>query len=142
MAKTKTKKKSSKAKAASNTAPQIIAAKGGLAAGAFLKEVNFTLDDPLSNAQLKDLQASVEAVVERELGEGRPVNLFGLVKIVPRLHTKGERMVNEEFGNPDSKKVKKTYKAKISLKASQGIFSKKTKDMLPSVQKLTKLLGR
>ena len=45
----------------------------------------------------------------RELQEGNPVNLFGLVKIVPRYHTKGERMVNKEFGNPDSPKVKKVY---------------------------------
>ena len=139
----KTAKKTSKKTAAKkgDGSPQIIVAKGGLSASQFLKEVNFTLDEPLKAGQLRDLQNSLEAVVEKELGKGRPVNLYGLVKIVPRLHTKGERMVNKEFGNPESPKVKKTYKAKVSLKATQGIFSKKIKDAMPSVQKLQKTIG-
>lgn len=136
--KTKKAKKSSKK---NDGTPQIIAAKGGLTASQFLKEVNFTLDEPLKPAQLRDLQNSIEAVVVAQLAEGNPVNLFGLVKIVPRLHTKGERMVNKEFGNPESPKVKKTYKAKTSFKSGQGIFTKKVKDAMPSVQKLAKKLG-
>lgn len=139
MAKAKTKSKKSKKK--NDGAPQILAAKGGLTAAAFLHEVNFTLDEPLRKSQLRDLQKSIEAVVEKELSEGNPVNLFGLVKIVPRLHTKGERMVNKEFGNPASPKVKKVYKAKTSFKTGQGIFTKKVKDSMPSVQKLTKKLA-
>lgn len=135
----KTKKKATKKKA--DGTPQIIAAKGGLTASQFLKEVNFTMDNPLKASDLRDFQASIEAVVAAELSEGNPVNLFGLVKIVPRLHTKGERMVNKEFGNPDSPKVKKTYKAKTSFKTGQGIFTKKVKDQMPSVVKLTKKLG-
>lgn len=119
-------------------APQIIAAKGGLTAAQFLTEINSTLDEPLSRRQLRDLQVSIESVVVNELEQGNPVNLFGLVKIVPRLHTKGTRMVNEEFGNPESKKVKKSYKSKVSLKVGQGIFTKKVKDALPTVQKLQK----
>lgn len=140
MAKTKTKTKKKAGKKNDGT-PQILAAKGGLTASQFLKEVNFTLENPLKAADLRDLQQSIEAVVREQLEEGNPVNLFGLVKIVPRLHTKGERMVNSEFGNPDSKKVKKTYKAKTSFKTGQGIFTKKVKDNMPSVQKLTKKLG-
>ena len=139
---TKSKKKAGKkAGKKADGAPQILAAKGGLTASQFLKEVNFTLENPLKASDLRDLQASIEAVVAAELSQGNPVNLFGLVKIVPRLHTKGERMVNSEFGNPDSKKVKKTYKAKTSFKTGQGIFTKKVKDQMPSVPKLTKKLG-
>lgn len=140
MAKKTNKSKKKGGKKAATGAPEILVMKGGLTASEFLKEVNFTLDDPLPAKQLRDLQASVEAVVAEQLSQGNPVNLFGLVKIVPRLHTKGERMVNSEFGNPQSPQVKKTYKAKVSLKATQGIFTKKVKDNMPSVQKLQKVL--
>lgn len=140
MATKKKGKKNSKAKTASDE-PKIVAAKGGLTAAQFANEVNYTMDEPLSRAQLKDLTASIEAVTVEQLKEGNPVNLFGLVKVVPRLHTKGVRMVNKEFGNPESGKVKKTYKAKVSLKGSQGIFTKKIKDALPTVQKLQKKVG-
>ena len=139
MAKAKKSKKKTTKK--DDGAPTIIASKGGLTAAAFLKEVNFELDEPLTGKALRDLQVCIEAVAERELSEGNPVRLFGLVQIVPRLHTRGERMVNKEFGNPESPKVKKKYPAKISLKSGQGIFSKKVKDALPSVQKLQKRTG-
>lgn len=143
MAANKKGKKASKAKtkAKDTDAPQIIVATGGLSAVDFAKEVNFTLDEPLSNKQLKDLRDSIQAVVVDQLEQGNPVNLFGLVKIVPRLHTKGTRMVNSVFGDSESPKVKKNYKAKVSLKATQGIFSKPVKDALPSAQKLQTKLG-
>jgi len=141
LAKTKTKKKAKGKTKTKGNEPQIIVAKGGLTAAQFLKEVNMKMDNPLSGADLRDFQICVEAVVEEELGEGNPVNLFGLVKIKPRLHTKGERMVSSVFGDPTSPKKKKTYKAKITLAATQGIFTKKVKDALPSVQKLSKNLG-
>ncbi len=136
--KTPKSKKKSEAKPADSSLPQIIAMKGGLTAAQFMAEVNAMMDEPLARAQVRDLQLSIEAVVEKELSEGNPVNLFGLVKIAPRLHTKGERMVNKEFGNPDSPKVKKVYKAKTSFKSGQGIFTKKVKDAMPSAQKLAK----
>lgn len=141
MAKKSSKSKKSKKAAASDGAPQILVAKGGLTAAQLLTEINSTLDEPLSQKALRDLKVSVESVVVDQLEQGNPVNLFGLVKIAPRLHTKGVRLVNKEFGNPDSPKVKKTYKPKVTLKVGQGIFSKAVKDALPSVQKLQKKVG-
>lgn len=141
MASKKTKSKKNSKKTGSGDEPRIIVASGGLTANQLLVEINSTLDEPLSRKQLSDLNASVLAVVQDQLAQGEPVNLFGLVKIVPRLHTKGVRMVNSVFGDKESPKVKKTYKAKISLKTTQGIFSKKVKDALPTVQKLSKKLG-
>jgi hypothetical protein len=140
MAKTKSKSKSKKK---DTGAPQIITAKGGLPAGKFMVEILDMMEDDLrlNKQQAKDFSDSLIAVVERELGEGNPVNLFGLVKIVPRLHTKGVREVNSVFGDSESPKVQKKYPAKISIKSGQGIFTKKVKDALPSVQKLQKKLG-
>lgn len=140
---TKTKgKKNSKTKkgkkAVDATLPQIIVMKGGPTAAQLLNEVNVLMDNPLTNAQKKDFNICLEQIVQDHLVEGDPVNLFGLVKISPRLHTAGERMVNKEFGNPESPKVKKKYKAKVTLKVGQGIFTKKIKDALPTVQKLQK----
>lgn len=136
MAKGKTKK----AKKATTEAPQIITMKGGLPVGKFVDEILLMMEDDLriSKKQSKDFTDSLVAVVERELGEGNPVNLFGLVKITPRLHTKGVREVNSVFGDKDSPKVNKKYPAKVSLKVGQGIFTKKVKDALPSVAKLQK----
>ena len=132
-------KKTTKSKAKTETgAPSIVVMKGGKTAAQLFNEVNLILDEPMTNAQKRDFMISLEQVVTDELAEGNPVNLFGLVKIVPRLHTKGERMVNSEFGNPESPKVKKKYSAKVSLKAGQGIFSKKVKGAMPTVQKLQK----
>lgn len=141
MAKSTKRTKSSKKKEDTG-APQIITAKGGLTAAQFMNEVLFTMEDDLrlSKKQAKDFSDSLVAVVERELGEGKPINLFGLVKIAPRLHTKGTRSVNTVFGDPESPKTTKKYPAKISLKTGQGIFSKKVKDALPSVQKLQKVI--
>lgn len=138
------KKSSSKKGGAVTDAPQIIAAKGGLPAGKLLDEILIAMEDDLriSKKQARDFSDSLIAVVERELGNAQPVNLFGLVKIVPRLHTKGQRKVNSEFGNPDSPMVTKKYAAKVSLKSGQGIFTKKVKDALPTVQKLQKALGK
>jgi len=133
VAKTKTKKSAKKV-----AEPQIIESKGGLSASQFLRAMNSQLDSPLTHKQLSDLKATVEMVVSEELSKGEPVNLFGLVKIVPRLHTAGERMVNSEFGNPESPKVKKKYAAKISLKATQGIFTTAVKSSLPTVRTLAK----
>jgi hypothetical protein len=143
VAKGKNNKKSTKKKAEAGGAPQIITMKGGLPVGKLLDEVLFTMEDELriSKKAAKDFQESLIAVVEREIAEGRPVNVFGLVKIAPRLHTKGERMVNSEFGNPESPKTKKKYPAKVSLKTGQGIFGKRVKDALPSAQKLQKIAG-
>jgi hypothetical protein len=128
------------ARASNNTAPQIIEMKGGPSASKLLTETLFMMEDDLrlSKKQAEDFKDSLIAVVQREINAGRPVNLFGLVKIVPRLHTKGERMVNSEFGNPESPKVKKRYPAKATLKGSQGIFLKPVKDALPTIQRMQK----
>lgn len=140
MAKGTKKKSSSKKKAAATGTPSIIVAKGGLTQGKLAEEVLFAMEDDLrvSKKQGADFIASMKAVIERQLAEGQPVNLFGLVKIAPRLHTKGERMVNSEFGNPESPKVKKKYPAKVSVKVTA---LKPVKDALPSVQKMQKVVG-
>lgn len=142
MAKGSNKKRtsSSKKKASTNGAPQTITAKGGLAQGKLLDEVLFTMEDDLrvSKKAGKDFMDSLIAVIERELGEGNPVNIGGIVKLSPRLHTKGERMVASVFGDPTSPKVKKKYPAKVSLKAT---VMKRAKEALPTVQGLQKKLG-
>lgn len=147
VAKKATKNKSkAKNKAASNGgAPRIIESKKGFTVTELLKNTLFTMEDGtrISNAQAKDFVESLVAVVERELGEGKPVNLFHLTKIVPRLHTKGERMVNEVFGDPESKKVKKKYPAKVTLAVKRGskIGGKNGKEIMPTVQRLSKVVG-
>lgn len=143
MAKGKVKKSGKKAKGDKGNAPQIIAAKGGKTQKELLDDVLRTMEEEnwITKKQGKDFADSLVAVVEREISEGQPVNLFGLVKIVPRLHTAGEREVYKEFGNPDSGKIIKKVKAKTSLKTGQGIFGKKVKDAIPSTSKLAKALG-
>lgn len=137
VAKTKSK---SKAKKPVTDAPQTIATKGGLTASALMKEVIMTMEDDtrISKKQASDFAESFSAVVEKALGEGQPINLFGFVKLVPRMHTKGVRQVNEIFGDPTSKKVTKKYPAKVSLKAT---VMKKSKEALPTVQKMQKIVG-
>jgi nucleoid DNA-binding protein len=134
VAKTKSK---SKAKAPVTDAPKIVASKGGLTQAELAREVLFEMEPDLliSKKQAVDYINSLRAVVEREIAEGNPVNLFGIVKITPRLHTKGQREINEEFGNPDSKKVIKKYPAKVSVKAT---VLASVKNALPSVAKLQK----
>jgi nucleoid DNA-binding protein len=136
MAKTKTKKGKSKA-AAPTDAPKIVGMKGGLPVGGLVSEILAMMEDDLriSKKSAKDFTESLVAVVEREISEGNPVNLFGLVKVTPRFHTKGQREVFKEFGNPESGKHMKKYPAKVSVKATP---SKKIKDALPSAAKLGK----
>lgn len=143
-----TRKKGGKAApktpAKNNGAPQIIAAKGGLTAVQLLERTLATMDQDkwITKAQGRDFVESLKAVVLDSINKGEPVNLFGMVKIVPRLHTAGTRVVDKEFGNPDSGKVNKKYKAKVSLQATQGIFSKPVKDSLPTAQKLAAKINR
>jgi hypothetical protein len=140
-----TKKKSKpQNKAKATGAPQIIAAKGGLTSAALLERTLATMDRDnwITKKQGRDFIESLRAVVTDALGNGDPVNLFGLVKIVPRLHTSGSRQVYKEFGNPDSGTTTKRYKAKVSLQATQGIFFKPVKEALPTAQKLSKKMGR
>jgi hypothetical protein len=137
------KKKGGAKTEAANDAPKIIVAKGGLPVGKLIEEVLFTMEEDLriSKKAATDFKDSLVVVVEREIAEGNPVNLFGLVKIVPRLHTKGSRMVNKEFGNPESPKVKKNYPAKVTYKTGQSIFMKPLKEAMPTVQKMQKKVG-
>lgn len=130
MAKTK---KSSKSKADSNGVPKIISAKGPIPRGQLLDEILNMMEEDLviSKKAAKDFMESFVAVIEREVADCRPVNVLGLLKITPRFHTKGQREVNEEFGNPDSRKVVKKYPAKVSVKITP---QKPLKDALPSVQ--------
>lgn len=130
-----TKKKAPAAPA--TEAPKIIAMKGGLTANQLVNEVLFTMDDDLriSKTQAADFVASLKAVIDREIGEGNPVNLFGYLKLIPRFHTKGKREVFKVFGDPTSGKTTKTYPAKVSLKAT---LLKPLKDALPSAA----ILGR
>ena len=93
----------------------------------------------LTKKQGKDFVESLLAAVEDEIGKGHPINLFGLVKLVPRYHTSGEREVLKEFGNADSGKMKKKYKPKVSLKAT--VF-KRVKDQLPGAAKMQKVVDK
>lgn len=129
--------KKSKSKAAETDVPKIIGMKGGLAAGQLAAEVVATMEDDLrvSKKQARDFVDSLLAVVEREINEGNPVNLFGIVKLVPRFHTKGQREVFKVFGDPESGKQMKKYPAKVSIKAT---IPKRIKDALPSAAKLGK----
>jgi hypothetical protein len=133
-------KKKGGAKAATTDAPKIIGAKGGIPQGALLNEVLLTMEDDLrvSKKQGQDFIESLKSAVEKELMSGRPVNLFGMVKVVPRFHTKGQREVNETFGDPTSKKVVKKYPAKVSVKVTP---LKPVKDALPTVAKMQKVVG-
>lgn len=139
MAKTKDKKKKQAAKPTSD-APRIIAAKGGLTQSALLMASLAKMEDDLliNRKQAKDFVESLLAVVDEEISKGHPVNLFGMVKLVPRYHTTGSREVSKEFGNPDSGKVTKRYKAKVSLKAT--VF-KRVKNSLPSATKMQRVVG-
>jgi len=139
---TATKKKTAAAKPkaeesapANPDAPKIIAMKGGLTAKQLVQEAVYTMEDDLrlSKAQAADFVVSLTAVIDREIADGNPVNLFGYLKIVPRFHTKGKRLVYKVFGDPTSGKVTKTYPAKVSVKVS---ILKPLKDSLPNAAKL------
>lgn len=138
MAKGKTK---TKAKKDTTDAPKTIAAKGGLSSPNLVKETVLLMEDDtrVSNKVARDFMESMVAVIEKSLAAGQPVNIGGLVKLTPRLHTKGQRLVNEVFGDPTSKKVTKKYPAKVSLKAT---VMKRAKESLPTVQKMQKSLGQ
>lgn len=140
MAKTKSKAKKATAKKGTSDAPRIIAAKGGLTQSALLMASLAKMEDDLliTRKQAKDFVESLLAVVDDEIGKGHPVNLFGMVKLVPRYHTTGTREVLKEFGNPESGKTKKSYKAKVSLKAT--VF-KRVKDSLPGTAKMQRVVG-
>lgn len=118
--------------------PRAIVAKGGLTKSNLLQAILSEMDGELwiSHKQAKEFTNALERVVEREIKAGNPVNLFGIVKLKPRLHTAGKRLVNKEFGSPEAGKSVKKYKAKVTLKA-EGI-GKKFKDALPSVKKMEK----
>ena len=133
MARARTKAK--KPAAAATDVPKIITTKGGLTQGALLGEVLATMEDDLriSRKQGKDFVDSLVACVEREINAGSPVNLFGLVKVSPRFHTKGQREVFKVFGDPTSGKMTKKYPAKVSIKAT---VMKRVKDVLPSAAAL------
>lgn len=137
----KAKAGSKKKKETTTDAPKIIAAKGGLTSANLVKETIFRMEDDLriSNKAGRDFMESMVAAVEEHLEQGQPVNIGGLVKLTPRLHTKGQRLVNEIFGDPESKKVTKKYPAKVTLKAT---VMKRAKDALPTVQKLQTALGK
>ena len=130
------KPKAAEAATSTNTdAPKIIAMKGGLTAKQLIQEALFTMEDDLrlSKAQSLDFVASLTAVIDREIQDGNPVNLFGYLKVIPRFHTKGKRQVYKVFGDPTSGKVTKNYPAKVSLKVS---ILKPLKDSLPNAAKL------
>lgn len=139
-----TKKKGSKKKssaATENEAPKIITAKGGMSQSQLLDATLAMMEQEnyIPKKAGRDFVESLKAVVAQEVGKGNPVNLFGLVKVSPRFHTKGQREVNETFGDPESKKVTKKYPAKVSIKAT--VF-KIVKDSLPGAAKMSKAVGR
>lgn len=141
----KSKNKSDKVKkaaASESTAPKIVIMKGGITPAALTGAVLATMEDDLriSKKQAADFVESLGAVVEECLALGDPVNLWHMAKLVPRLHTKGEREVNEVFGDPTSKKVKKKYPAKVTLVAKLGsrFAGKKGVEIIPNAAGLAK----
>jgi hypothetical protein len=135
------KKKTTKGKKAKTTAvttPQIKPSKDTMSQAELLRETVAVMDDPVSIKQRKDFLDSMKSVIDDAISEGRAVNMFGLVKLTPRLHTKGVREVNEVFGDPTSKKVKKNYAAKTTLKVTA---LKPLKDALPNANKMAKKVG-
>lgn len=128
-------------KAAPKTTPQIVASKGGLTQSQLLASVLETMEPEnwISKKAGRDFVDSLQAVVQDALSEGEPVNVFGIVKLTPRYHTAGKREVYKEFGNPESGRVTKTYKPKVSLKAT---ILKTMKDALPNAAKMAKAVGR
>jgi len=124
-----------------NNVPKIIRAKGGLTQGVLLDSVLLEMEEEITRKQGQDFVRTLKALVEEEISQGRPVNVFGIVRIVPRFHTSGERTVLKEFGNPQSGKVKKRVKSRVSLATGQGIFSKSVRDALPTPTKLKNLIG-
>lgn len=135
---TKKSKSKAKPKNSANGVPQIKPSKDTMRATELIREAVMTMDEPLSARQRIDFTESLKAVIDDAISEGRAVNLFGLVKVTPRLHTKGVREVYKEFGNPDSGKVKKTYPAKTTLKVTA---LKPLKDALPNANKMAKKVG-
>lgn len=140
MAKKKTKTKT-KGKKTPQTTPQMFPAKGGLSQSQLLDRVLATMDEEnwISKKVGRDFIASLKAVVEDEISQGSPVRLFGIVNITPRYHTAGQREVNSEFGNPDSPKVTKKYKPKVSLGIGKLALITKA---LPTPQKMAKVVGK
>ena len=141
MPKTRTKPGKKAPAPAPTTTPQIVAAKGGLTSASLLASVLETMDEEnwISKKAGRDFVDSFQAVVLDALADGQPVNLFGIVKLVPRYHTSGKRQVFKEFGNPDSGKVTKSYKPKVTLKAT---VMKNAKDALPVPAKMAKAVGK
>ncbi len=127
-----------KAQAPTNSAPQIKPSKDTMTATELVQTAIFDMNDPLSKRQARDFTDALQANIAAALGDGRAVNLFGLLKIVPRFHTKGEREVYKEFGNPESGKVKKKYPPKVTLKLTA---LKKLKDSSPTANKMAKKVG-
>jgi nucleoid DNA-binding protein len=129
------------AKVPAVTTPQIVAAKGGLTQAQLLASTLESMEQEnwISKKAGRDFVDSLQAVILDALSNGEPVNLFGIVKLVPRYHTAGKREVYKEFGNPDSGRVTKSYKPKVSLKAT---VLKTTKDALPAATKMAKAVGR
>lgn len=121
-------------------APKRIAAKGGLTSTQLVNETLILMEDEtrISKKAGRDFMESMVAAIENALAAGQPVNIGGLVKLVPNYHTKGVRDVREEFGNPESALVQKKYPAKVSLKAT---VMKRAKEALPTVAKMQKALG-
>ncbi len=127
-----------KAAAATDGKPQIKPSKDTMTASELVQTAIFDMTEPLSKRQAKDFTDAVQANIAASLSEGRAVNFFGLLKIVPRLHTKGTRQVYKEFGNPDSGTMNKKYPAKVTLKLTA---LKKLKDSSPTVNKMGRKLG-
>ena len=130
---TKTKAKKNSKAASANGVPQIKAAKETVRFTTLVADANMELGEPLPKKSVKALMDSIEEEILAQLAAGRAVNLFGVIKLTPRLHTAGTREVYKEFGNPESGKVKKKYPAKVTLKAT---VLKKAKDELPKPAKM------
>lgn len=142
----KGKNKSDKVKVKSDAAvldaPKIHEMKGGLTPAAFTLEIIARMEEDLriSKKQAADFVESLVVVVEEELGRGNPVNFWHLAKLVPRYHSKGERMINSDFNDKESPKVKKKYAPKVSLAVKRGskVSGKKGLELLPTVNTLAK----
>lgn len=119
-------------------APKILESKQTIPVSTLIRDAMNTMDgDFITSKQARAFLTAYTEIVEAHVKAGRKVNLLGLVQIVPRYHTPGTRMVNEEFGNPESKKIKKRYKAKVSLKYKPSLKLKASMPTPARVQKAT-----
>jgi hypothetical protein len=93
----------------------------------------------ISSKVAREFVSALQSVVSDKISKGQKINLFGIVQIVPRYHTAGTREVYKIFGDPDSGRVKKRYKGKVTLavKALKGL-----KDSMPTVNRVQKAAGR